>query len=142
MERNVIHEQQEQTYTQVEGGKSKRDCQQQYVPREVIEVLEEAIPMPEEVDLVMVATRMGGMNLLIIPVETVTKGATTTAEEGGVVVEMAIHTTTTETLTSPLRLRFSAFGFCVRLISLLKFPITYIKHFLWFGTFGNWSLGN
>ncbi|KAL0642855.1 hypothetical protein Bca4012_041145 [Brassica carinata] len=33
MERNVIHEQQEQTYTQVEGGKSKRDCQQQYVPR-------------------------------------------------------------------------------------------------------------
>ncbi|KAF2610036.1 hypothetical protein F2Q70_00012662 [Brassica cretica] len=33
MERNVIHEQQEQTYTQVEEGKSKRDCQQQYVPR-------------------------------------------------------------------------------------------------------------
>ena len=98
--------------------------------KEVIEVLEEAIPMPEEVDLVMVATRMGGMNLLIIPVETVTKGATTTAEEGGVVVEMAIHTTTTETLTSPLRLRFSAFGFCVRLISLLKFPITYIIFFL------------
>ena len=98
--------------------------------KEVIEVLEEAIPMPEEVDLVMVATRMGGMNLMIIPVETVTKGATTTAEEGGMVVEMAIHTTTTETLTSPLRLRFSAFGFCVRLISLLKFPITYIIFFL------------
>ena len=98
--------------------------------KEVIEVLEEAIPMPEEVELVMVATRMGGMNLMIIPVETVTKGATTTAEEGGVVVEMAIHTTTTETLTSPLRLRFSAFGFCVRLISLLKFPITYIIFFL------------
>ena len=98
--------------------------------KEVIEVLEEAIPMPEEVELVMVATRMGGMNLMIIPVETVTKGATTTAEEGGMVVEMAIHTTTTETLTSPLRLRFSAFGFCVRLISLLKFPITYIIFFL------------
>ncbi|KAH0859659.1 hypothetical protein HID58_087920 [Brassica napus] len=110
--------------------------------KEVIEVLEEAIPMPEEVELVMVATPMGGMNLMIIPVETVTKGVTTTAEEGDVVVEIAIHTTTTETLTSPLRLRFSAFGFCVRLISLLKFPITYIKHFLWFGTFDNWSLGN
>ncbi|XP_013635240.1 PREDICTED: glycine-rich protein DC9.1-like [Brassica oleracea var. oleracea] len=33
MERNVIHEQQEQAYTQVEGGMSRRDCQQQYVPR-------------------------------------------------------------------------------------------------------------
>ncbi|CDY61178.1 BnaCnng37400D [Brassica napus] len=33
MERDVIHEQKEQAYTQVEGGKSKRDCQQQYVAR-------------------------------------------------------------------------------------------------------------
>ncbi|KAH0882734.1 hypothetical protein HID58_058830 [Brassica napus] len=33
MERDVIHEQKEQAYTQVEGGKSRRDCQQQYVPR-------------------------------------------------------------------------------------------------------------
>ncbi|CAN7008817.1 unnamed protein product [Brassica oleracea var. botrytis] len=33
MERDVIHEQKEQAYTQVEGGMSRRDCQQQYVPR-------------------------------------------------------------------------------------------------------------
>ncbi|KAF2610035.1 hypothetical protein F2Q70_00012661 [Brassica cretica] len=33
MERDVIHEQQEQAYTQVQGGKSKRDYLQQYVPR-------------------------------------------------------------------------------------------------------------
>lgn len=71
--------------------------------REVIEVLEEVIPMPPgEVEVVVVEdTRMGGMNLMTIRVETVTKGATTTTEEGDVVVveEMAIHTTTTKTQT-------------------------------------------
>ena len=80
--------------------------------REVIEVLEEVIPMPPgEVEVVVVDTQTGGMNLMIIQVETVTKGATTTTEEGDVVVvveEMAIRTTTTtKTLMLVLRLSFT-----------------------------------
>ncbi|WZZ72286.1 hypothetical protein YC2023_083656 [Brassica napus] len=103
----VVHGQQEkQAYTQVEIISNSMCHVDPSRTRDVIEVLEEATPMPEEVELVMVATRMGDMNLMIIPVETVTRGATTTAEEWDVVVEMAIHTTTTETLTSLLRLSF------------------------------------
>lgn len=79
--------------------------------REVIEVLEEAIPMPPgEVEVAVVDTRMGGLNLMIMPVETVTKGVTTTTEEGDVVVvveEMTIHTTTTTTKTLMLVSRLS-----------------------------------
>lgn len=77
--------------------------------REVVEVLEEAIPMVAgELEAVVVVTRMGGTNLMTIPVEMVTKGTTTTTEEGVVelVEEMAIHTTTTKTLMLLLRLSF------------------------------------
>jgi hypothetical protein len=98
--------------------------------KEVVEVLEEvvvAIRMGEEDEVVVVATRMGGTNLMINLVETVIKGTTTTTEEGDVVVvvveEMAIHTTTTKTPMLLLRLSFCASVFWVRLFHYLAFML-------------------
>lgn len=98
--------------------------------REVVEVVEEVVVdtrMGGEVEVVVVDTRMAGMNLMINPVEMVTKGTTTTTEEGDVVVEeMAMHTTTTKTLMLLLRLSFCTSGFWVRLFRFIAFLLSLI----------------